>query len=451
MLDLVIKAGLLVTPEGTRRADLGIEGERIAQIAPDLAGREEIDAAGMVVLPGVIDAHTHMELPVRGDTSSDDFYSGTRAAACGGVTTISDFSVGAEETSIPDEVEARKEQANKAAVDYTLHGEVIGWKPGKEEQFAEATRLGVRTFKFYLTYSRSGRMSDDGTLYQAFHALSRCDGTAMVHAENDAIINALVDDCESRGDLGMESLARTRPALCEQEAVTRAAVLARYFGVRLRIAHVSSAIGLEAVRVARGSGCRIAAETCPQYLLLDRKVYEGKDGHMYAITPPLRGEDDRSALWGGLSGGEIDLVTTDHCPFTRKQKSWKGSFLDLPYGMAGVETLLPLVYSEAVSKGRVTLSHLARLLSSGPAKVLGIYPRKGALRIDSDADVVVVDPGKEVTLKADRLHMKTDFCPYEGMKVDGYPVMTVSRGRVVFSGGEFCGERGWGRFVPQSA
>jgi len=450
MPDLVIKDGTVVTPIRVSRMDVGIEGEKICSLAPQLSGKREIDATGLLVLPGAIDAHTHMELPVRGSQSSDDFLSGTIAAACGGVTTIGDFSVGALETSIPEQIEARLKTATKAAIDYTLHGEVIGWRPGRESEFAEAIDLGVHTFKFYMTYSRSGRMSDDGVLYHAFAALARCGGHAMVHAENDAIISALTDAFEAKGKLDIDYLPRSRPAICEAEAITRAAIIAQHTRAPLHIAHVSSELGLKAVLAARAAGGRITAETCPQYLLLDETAYAKPDGHLYAATPPLRSQTDCQALWEGLSTAAIDLVATDHCPFTHDQKRWTGSFLDLPYGLPGVETLLPLLYSEGVARHRISLEQAVGLLSSGPAKALGIYPRKGAIAVGSDGDFVLIDPASEWTISANKLHMATDFNPYEGRKAVGCPVMTFSRGRVVFDGERFCGEEGWGRYIPQA-
>ena len=450
MPELIIKDGTVVTPQGTAKTDIGIDGESISALAPGLSGHREIDATGLIVLPGVIDAHTHMELPVRGSRSSDDFLSGTIAAACGGVTTIADFSVGAPETSLPEEIEARLKTAAKAAIDYTLHGEVIGWQSGRETELVEAINLGIRTFKFYMTYSRSGRMSDDGTLFHAFAALARNGGRAMVHAENDAIINALTDAFEAQGKLDIDSLPQSRPPLCEAEAIARAALIAQHTGVCLRIAHVSSGLGLKAVLAARAAGGELIAETCPQYLLLDEQVYARPDGHLYAATPPLRTQTDCQALWKGLSTGAIDMVATDHCPFTRDQKRWTGSFLDLPYGLPGVETLLPLLLSDGVLQRRISLERLVEVLSTGPAKALGVYPRKGTIAVGSDADLVLIDLAREWAITADALHMRTDFNPYEGRKVVGCPVMTLSRGRIVFADSEFCGETGWGRYIPQA-
>ncbi len=334
-------------------------------------------------------------------------------------------------------------------IDFTLHGEVVGWSPGSEREFADAVGLGVRTFKFYTAYSRSGRMSDDGVLYAAFSAISRLGGTAMVHAENDAIINALTDGLARRGELGMESLPKARPVVCEEEAIARVALIARRTGVQLRIAHISSADGLDAARAARFDGTQLIAETCPHYLLLDEGVYARKDAHLYAAMPPLRTRMDNTALWDGIEDGTIDMVVTDHCPFTRAQKRWTGSFLDLPYGLPGVETLLPLMYSAGVAAGRISLERLAELVSSGPARALGIYPRKGAIAIGADADLVILDPDREVTIAPEELHMNCDFNPYAGIRVAGWPVVTISRGEVIVADGEFRGAPGRGEFIPQ--
>jgi dihydropyrimidinase len=449
VLNLIIHRGTVVAPEGTKQTDIGIAGERIAAIGTGLSGHRTIDASGLLVLPGAIDAHTHMELPVRGDRSSDDFLSGTIAAACGGVSTIVDFSVGSPETALPEEIETRLKTTKKSVIDFTLHGEVIGWQPGKEKEFSDAIGLGVRTLKFYTTYSGSGRMTDTVTLYHAFEALTLLGGRAFVHAENDAIINDLSRQCEATAELGMPSLARSRPVICEEEAVARACLIARYAGVALRIAHVTSKAGLDAALASRRMGGAVTIETCPQYLLLDESVYEGPEAHLYAATPPLRTPSDCDALWEGLKDGAIDLVATDHCPFTREQKRWTGSFLDLPYGLPGVETLLPLMYSEGVARERFTLERLVALLSEGPARALGIYPQKGAIAVGSDADLVLIDPRAEWTIHAEDLHMHTDFSPYEGRYIIGQVVMTLSRGRVIFDRGAFLGDAGCGRFIPQ--
>ncbi|MEE8566718.1 MAG: dihydropyrimidinase [Candidatus Bipolaricaulota bacterium] len=447
MYDLVIRSGTLVTPHGAMQTDLAIDGGKIAAFEGEISSKQEVDASKKLIFPGIIDAHTHMALPVSGTRSSDDFFTGTRAAACGGVTTIVDFTVGTRETTIIADIESRREAAQPAGVDYSFHAEVIGWNPSREGEIREAIALGVKTFKFYTAYATSGRQSDAGDLCHAFRVLAKLNGTALVHCEDEEIINSILNQMSAAERANMANLAVTRPSICEQTAISKVANTAKSTGAKVHIVHVSSGLGLAVVMRTRKQGAKLTAETCPQYLLLDSNVYNRKDGHLFSAAPPLRTEEDQVQLWEGLVNGALDLVATDHCPFTRKQKMWQGSFLDLPYGLPGVETLLPLLYSEGVVKGRIPITAIPRLLCEGPARINGLYPRKGTLSIGSDADLVIFDPKKEWMIHAKDLHMATDFSPYEGVGVRGAVEMTISRGRVVYADGQFQGERGWGQFI----
>jgi dihydropyrimidinase len=447
MNDVVIRGGTIVTPYEVVKADVAVSGGKIATMGVNLSGRKEIDASGKLVFPGVIDAHTHMAAENYGISSSDDFLSGTIAAACGGVTTIIDFTVGDSKTSIPEEIEARKREAAPSVVDFALHAEVIGWEPGHEEEFERAQEAGVKTFKFYMAYGSLGQRSDSAVLYRAFRKISEFGGVAMVHAEDDSIIESFLRQLTPAQKGSMAHYSRTRPPICEALAVAEAVTLTEDTRARLHIVHVSSRQGLEIIHRAHTHGVRVSGETCPQYLLLTEDVYKKPEGHLFSVMPPLRTERDQDALWKALREGTLDLVATDHCPFTVEQKTWKGSFLDLPYGLPGVETLLSLLYSEGVAKERLALTDLPRLLCEGPARVNGLYPRKGTLRIGSDADIVIFDPDKEWTIHAKDLHMNTDFSPYEEMAVHGAVDTTISRGRVVYTDGEFQGNAGWGEFV----
>jgi dihydropyrimidinase len=428
-------------------ADVAISRGLISAVAPGLTGERTIDAAGKLVFPGVIDAHTHMALPVAGTRSGDDFHSGTVAAACGGVTAIIDFTVGTQETSIPEDIERRLEEVDNAFVDVALHGEVIGWEPGAREEFAEAVRRGVTSFKFYTAYEDSGRRTLPTVMKRAFETLADLGAVALVHCEDEGLIRSIAESL-TPAELGeMATLAIARPDLCEGAAVAQVGRLAEETGCRTHIVHVSSALGLAAVREARGRGAKLTAETCPQYLVLTAESYDRMDGHLFSASPALRTDADQRALWKGLRRQELDLVATDHCPFTREQKRWRGSFTDLPYGLPGVETLLPLVYSEGVGKGILHLPDIPRLLSEGPARVYGLYPRKGAIEVGSDADLVVFDPDERWTISAEQLHMSTDFSPYEGWTVTGRVVTTIARGEVVYAEGDVSAECGRGRFL----
>ena len=445
--ELVVRGGTVVTPWSVFSADVGVDRGIIRAISQGLDGHQTIDAGGKLVFPGAIDAHTHMALPVAGTRSSDDFYTGTVAAACGGVTTIVDFTVGTPETSIPDEIERRLDEATDAVVDVALHGEVIGWEPGAEDEFAEGVRRGITSFKFYTAYEDSGRRTPPSVMKRAFEVLADLGAGALVHCEDEGLIRSIADSLTPT-ELGeMGTLAIARPDLCEGAAITQVGRLAEETGCRTHIVHVSSALGLAAVREARGRGARLTAETCPQYLVLTAESYDRMDGHLFAASPALRTDADQRALWKGLRRQEVDLVATDHCPFTREQKRWRGSFSDLPYGLPGIETLLPLVHSEGVGKGLLHLPDIPRLLSEGPARVHGLYPRKGAIEVGSDADLVVFDPNETWEIGSDALHMNTDFSPYEGWIVTGRVVATVARGDVVFSDGEPTAARGRGRFL----
>jgi len=447
MHEIVVRGGTVVAPWSVTSADVGIDRGAISAIGPELTGEQTIDAAGKLVFPGVIDAHTHMALPVRGTRSSDDFYTGTVAAACGGVTTIIDFTVGTPETSIPDEIEKRLEEVADAVVDVALHGEVIGWEPGVEGEFAEGIRRGVTSFKFYTAYEDSGRRTAPSAMKRAFETLAGLGAVAVVHCEDEGLIRSIADSLAPAELAEMATLAIARPDLCEGAAVTQVGRLAEETACSTHIVHVSSALGLAAVREARGRGARLTAETCPQYLVLTAGSYDRMDGHLFAASPALRTDADRRALWKGLRRQELDLVATDHCPFTREQKTWRGSFTDLPYGLPGVETLLPLVYSEGVGKGLLHLPDVPRLLSEGPARVYGLYPKKGAIEVGSDADLVVFDPDERWEISANGLHMRTDFSPYEGWEITGRVVTTIARGEVVYSGGTVSAERGRGRYL----
>ncbi|NLB83880.1 MAG: dihydropyrimidinase [Synergistaceae bacterium] len=449
MYDLVIRGGTIVTPDDVLDVDLALQGEKIAALGCSLEGKNVIDARGKLVFPGGIDPHVHFALPVAGTFSADDFSTGSAAACAGGITTVIDFTVGAAGRTIAEDLQKRLEDASASVVDYSFHGEVVGWHPGKLDEIREAISLGIKSFKFFTAYGRSGRRTDTGPMFLSFRTLAEEDAVALVHAEDESLIGAFTAMLSPEEFKKMVTFARVRPDLCEASAVNTVAWLAAKTGVRCHIVHLSSALGLEEVLLGKKRGAHLSAETCPHYLLLTSEAYQGPEGHLFSAAPALRSVQNSDFLWQGLQEGAIDFAATDHCPFSRKQKKWKGTFADLPGGLAGVETLLPLLYSEGVMKGKISLCDLVRITSEEAAKLYGLYPRKGSLLPGSDGDLVLFDPEVEWTVKAADLHSKADFSPYEGMQISGKVWKTLSRGEIIYSEGALLGTSGRGKFLPR--
>lgn len=436
--ELGIVGGMVVTPRGVRPADVLVRDGRIARVGKIRAVGKSVSAQGLYVLPGVVDAHVHLALPVAGTRSADDFATGTLAAAAGGVTTVIDFTVGAPDLSLATAIEQRLSQAKAAAVDFALRAEMVGWTPDRAGELGDAAALGVRAFKFYLAYGASGRRTPLGTLLSAMEAIRKLGGVAMVHAEAEELVDAAGGPFPA-----------ARPAVSEEVAIAEVGILALRTGCPTYIAHISSAQGLAALLAARRAGAPLMGETCPHYLLLDQSVYARADAHQFSVTPPLRAPGDREALWRALARRGLQAVATDHCPFTRAQKdATAGDPARLPSGLPGVETLLPLLYSEGVAKRRIALRQLAWYLAEGPARAFGLWPRKGTIRPGADADLVLFDPHAHWTVHTSDLHMATDFSPYEGMVIQGRPVAALSRGEWLVRDGELLGRPGRGTFVP---
>jgi dihydropyrimidinase len=324
---------------------------------------------------------------------------------------------------------------------------VVGWKPEDPGQFAEARRRGVTSFKFFTAYQASGRRTEPAVMRRAFEHLADLDCVALVHCEDEELIRSIMNSLTPAQMGDMATLARARPDLCEGTAISQVGRVAVETGCQTHIVHVSSAKGLHAVQEARKAGAAMTAETCPQYLVLAADSYDRMDGHLFSASPALRSLADQAVLWRALRDRTLDFVATDHCPFTREQKEWRGSFVDLPYGLPGVETLLPLLYSEGVAKGLLSVNDIPRLLSEGPARIYGIDGHKGAIEVGLDADLVIFDPVIEWELDASFLHMRTDFSPYEGWMVTGKPITTIARGEIIVQEEEFIAEEGRGKFL----
>jgi dihydropyrimidinase len=450
MFDLVITNGTVITAEAARDADLAIANGRIAAIGRQLNGQETLDATGLLVLPGAVDEHVHLQMPVGEFASSDDFYTGTVAAVCGGTTSVLDFiEPESGEPWLEALVKRQDEARDKVVIDYGLHMTVARADAHSLAQVPESIAAGVASFKLYMAYE--GLRLDDGGLLAALAMLRQHGGRVLVHAENHHAIAYLTAQALDHGQLGPENHPLTRPDLMEAEAIHRLLALAGITDTPLILAHLSCALGMDEVRIARARGQTVWVETCPQYLLLDEKAYRlpGFEGAKFVMAPPVRTERDRDTLWAALGAGEVDTVATDHCPFFFESQKIRGreNFARIPGGAPGIETRLPLLYTYGVRTGRLALERWVEVCCTGPARRFGLAPRKGTLAVGADADVVLFDPEQEVTLSVDRLHQNVDYCPYEGWQVQGYPVTVLSRGQIVAHDGEFVGNAGRGQFL----
>lgn len=458
-MDLVIRGGTVVTGENAFRADVGIEGERIVAIAAHLEARRSLDATDKLVLPGAIDPHVHMSLTVGplGLTSSDDFATGSIAAACGGTTTLLDFTDPPDTgrgQSLRDALAARRALADpQVAVDYGLH---ITLADARDVTLAEIPHLiaaGCPTFKLYMAYE--GLRLDDGQFWAILDTLARAGGLPIVHCENHHVILCLATRYRAAGQSAPRYHALARPAAMEGEATARLLALAQLTGCPAYVVHVSCREALAAVRAARAAGQRVYGETCPHYLTLTADEYDrsGFAAAKYVMSPPLRTTADQEALWHALASGELQVVATDHCPFFYRGQKERGrdDFTLIPGGIPGVETRLALLYHHGVNQGRLSLAQWVAACCTNPARLFGLWPQKGQLGIGSDADIVIFDPQREVTLRAASLHQRVDYTPYEGWTVHGYPVHILSRGDLIVEDGRFIGQVGRGRFLPRTA
>jgi len=453
-MDVIIRNGTVVTAVDTYRADVGIKGGKIVSIAkhiPPVDGAQEVDAEGKYVMPGGIDVHVHLELPFCGTVSKDDFANGTKAGACGGLTTLIDFGIQQKGHTVMEAIEARRALADgRVAIDYSLHGGITDWDIAEKEMEA-VVEYGVPTFKMFMVYRNEGWMADDGALLQALEATARNGARILTHSENDDAIQMLLKRHGPQArELGAYGHAITRPNFTEAEAISRVIRWAEVTGGRLYIVHMSTGEGADEVKAARDRGVDVYAETCPQYLLLNDELFKGENGHLYATCPQLRKTADMARLWQGVLEGSVQIIGTDTCTFDSQQKAmWEGDFRKIPYGMPGVETMLPLMYSYGVGGNLISLNRFVQLCSTHPAKLFGLYPDKGTIAIGTDADIVVWDPDREVTLSWKTMQTNCDWSPFEGYKLKGYPAVTLCRGRIVAKNGEFVGEEGYGRFVPR--
>jgi dihydropyrimidinase len=455
-MSTLVRNGRIITAEHDYVADILIEKDKITTIGAGLkteAGTV-VEASGKYVIPGGIDVHTHMDMPFGGTVSSDDFGTGTRAAAFGGSTCLIDFAIQSKGTKIRDALDTWWKKGEKAAIDYGLHMIITDLPEAHLEDMNEMVREGVSSFKLFMAYPNV-LMVDDATIFRALRQTAQNGGLVCMHAENGGVIDLLVQKAIAEGKTAPIYHALTRPTTAEGEAVNRAIALAQMAGAPMYIVHLSSADALEKVAEARDRGLPAFAETCPQYLLLsiadlDRPNFEGAK---YVFTPPLREKWHQDKLWEGLRKNTLQVVSTDHCPFCFKEQKEMGreSFAKIPNGGPGVENRLQLLHHYGVNEKRIGLNRWVEIVATAPAKMFGLYPRKGTIAVGSDADIVVWDPEEELTISAKTHHMRVDYSMFEGFKVKGNARTVLSRGEVIVDKGKWLGREGRGQFVRRDA
>jgi dihydropyrimidinase len=454
----LIQNGSVVTAERTYSADILIDGEVIRDIAarlPAEAADRVIDAQGLYVLPGGIDVHTHLDMPFGGTTSSDDFDTGTRAAAFGGTTTLIDFAIQPKGTRMRDALDTWWKKADsKTHIDYGLHLIVTDLGEAGLEDMDSLVAEGVASFKLFMAYP-GVLMVDDATIFKALSQTAKNGALICMHAENGGVIDVIVQRALAEGKRAPIYHALTRPVKAEAEAVHRAIAMAEMSGAPVYIVHLSSEDSLNEVREARDRGVPVFAETCPQYLLLtmDELARPDFEGAKYVFTPPLREKHHLDKLWQGLKDDHLQVVSTDHCPFCFADQKQLGvnDFTKIPNGGPGVENRLQLIHHHGVNQGRISLNRFVELVSTTPAKLFGLYPRKGAIAIGSDADLVLWDPHASHLISAATHHMRVDYSMFEGFRVEGNARTVLSRGDVLVDQGQYFGRPGRGRYLKREA
>jgi dihydropyrimidinase len=450
----LIKSGRVVTAVDDYIADILIEDETVSMIGKqiDIVADVTIDATNKLVIPGGIDPHTHMELPFGGTQSSDDFFTGTRAAAHGGTTTIIDFAVQYKGESMIQGVDNWHAKAEgKCAIDYGFHLITTDFEDHHTEQMHTLIDEGITSFKLFMAYP-GVFLVDDATIFRAMSAAGERGGLICMHAENGIVINEIIKRFLADGRTAPKYHALTRPTIAEAEGVHRAIAIAEMAESPVYIVHLSCADALNKVREARDRGIPAFAETCPQYLFHSIEDYgDGFEGAKYVMTPPLREKHNHAELWKGLKMDDLQVISTDHCPFCMKEQKelGKDSFALIPNGAPGVENRMSLIYNGGVVENRISLNRFVELTSTAAAKMFGLFPKKGTIAVGSDADIVIFDPEKEHTFGVDAEHMNVDYSSYEGWKMKGKVEMVLSRGRVVIDGGEHKGKAGDGQFLKR--
>jgi dihydropyrimidinase len=455
---LLIRGGTLITAETRFSDDLPatdvlVDGETIQAIGidlplPDSESVEVVDAGGLLILPGLIDAHTHIQLNTGIYSTADDWLEGSRAAAFGGITTVVDFATQLPGQSFRGALEARLAEAAPSVIDYTFHMMVTDLPPGQEEELGVLPELGIQSIKLYTTY-RPNYYLDDAALVRILEAAARYGLISLVHCENDALVAAQTDSLVSSGRIQWRHHGASRPHLAEVEATSRLLMLAQAMDAPVVIAHASTERTVALVAQARATGQIAFVETTPQYLLLDNSLYEGNEPWRYILQPPLRQPSEKDALWTRVADGQVNMIVTDHCDYRKAQKLAVNNFTKTPGGLPGTETLLSLMATYGVAEGWIDWSDLVRMLATNPARIYNLWPQKGTIAPGSDADLVLFDPAGESVVTAEALHMVAGYSPFEGMRVKGKIVSTLRRGAFVVRDGAWAAEAGTGAFVAR--
>jgi dihydropyrimidinase len=466
-MKILIKNGLIVTEKESKRADLLISGEKIEAIGPAIVPdkkTEVMDAEGLYVLPGGVDAHVHLDLPMFGTVSSDDHYTGTKAAAFGGTTTVIDFISQDSDYLAHNFQNLRQKAEERAAVDFGFHANISHLTPEVEQQIPELVNFGVTSVKVFTAYNNRLRLQD-GEIFRVMRIAREAGILTMIHAENGDLIEMLTDEAIKAGHTSPMWHAKTRPAWGAVEAVCRGASLSAVADAPLYLVHMNAGGEVDQLEYARSKGLKVMGETCPQYLLFNDDKLKQKDAAKWICSPPLRKSEDQQRLWQGLHDGIIQTIATDHCPFFYNGREpilyegvsvaipgkelGEGSFTRIPNGLPGVGDRLPVLYTEMVGSGKFSINEFVKLNCSNPAKIFGMYPQKGTLAIGSDADIVLWDPNKKIKYGTAFSQQRTDYNLYEGRKLIGFPILVFSRGNLIMREGEWFGKPGQGRYLPR--
>lgn len=452
-MELLIKGGTVVTATESFPADVAVDGGKIVAIGRDLAVNAEkvVDATGKLVLPGALDAHTHMAMPFGGTVSADSYLAGTRAAVCGGVTTIFDYPVQHKGETILGLIGSKKEVLEKeACCDYAFHCCITDLNGGEIlDEIEQAVEEGITSFKCFLVYKKEGMMVDDGMLARLLLRAKELGAMINVHAENPDLIDLRTEQYLKEGKTSAWYHYMSRPEFVEAEADKRVVHWASHLDTPVYIVHMADKEGLEAGIKAKSEGHDILVETCPQYLEFTCDVYKREDGRNFVCSPPMKGQESQDALWTAIKSGMIDTVATDHCPFQSYEKDWgKDDFTKIPNGCAGVENLYPYML-DAANSGKITFERAVELCSTNVAKIFGC-DNKGAIAVGKDADIVIYDKDKDFTISVSNMHSDYDHTIWEGKKLHGYPVQTYLRGKLVYDNGDFVGTPGMGDYVKRS-